>query len=66
MISFYRFILQNEFTPQKAADLISKLLNPEKNEEKRNELKIVREKLGEQGASKRVAKSILEFVSHKI
>jgi len=58
-------LLQNDFTPQKASGLISNLLNPEKNKEKRNELKIVREKLGEQGASKRVAKSILEFVSHE-
>ena len=58
-------LLQNDFTPNKAAELISDLIKPEINKEKRKELKIVQEKLGEQGASKRAAESILEFVSPK-
>lgn len=56
-------LLQNDFTPQKAARLISDLLQPDKNKEKRNELKIIIEKLGEQGASKRVAEKIIGFIA---
>jgi len=56
-------LLQNDFTPKKASGLISELLKPEINKEKRNELQIIREKLGEQGASKRVAETILEFIT---
>jgi lipid-A-disaccharide synthase len=56
-------LLQNDFTPQKAAGLFSKLLQPDTNKEKREELKIIREKLGEQGASKRAAECILNFLS---
>jgi lipid-A-disaccharide synthase len=59
-------LLQKNFTPEKAAELIFELLQPQINKNKRNELKIVKEKLGEQGASKRAAESILEFVSTKI
>lgn len=56
-------LLQNDFTPIKAAKLITDLLKPETNQNKRNELEIVQEKLGEQGASKRAVESILEFVT---
>ena len=55
-------LLQNDFTPNKAAELISDLIKPEINIEKREELNIVQDKLGEQGASKRTAESILEYV----
>jgi lipid-A-disaccharide synthase len=59
-------LLQNDFTPNKAAELISELLNPEINKNKRRELKTIQDKLGEQGASKRVAGSILEFISERL
>jgi lipid-A-disaccharide synthase len=59
-------LLQNDFTPGKAAGLITNLLHPRVNKEKRKELKIVQEKLGEQGASKRVAESILDFISDTV
>jgi lipid-A-disaccharide synthase len=56
-------LLQNNFTPGRASELISELLKPEINKKKRSELKIIQEKLGEQGASKRAAESILDFIS---
>ncbi len=55
-------LLQNDFTPDKAAGLISGLLEFDTNKKKRKELQIIKEKLGEQGASKRAAGIILKFI----
>jgi lipid-A-disaccharide synthase len=56
-------LLQNEFTPSTTAKLISGLLTPVNNKNKRKELQIIKEKLGGQGASKRAAEKIKEFIS---
>jgi lipid-A-disaccharide synthase len=56
-------LLQTDFTPDNAVREISSLLEKEKNEEKRRDLSVVREKLGEPGASERAAQHIYCFVN---
>ena len=58
-----RELIQHEFTPEIAAHELELLLIPEKNEQVRNELLVVREKLGEPGASTRAAKEIWDFLN---
>jgi lipid-A-disaccharide synthase len=55
-------LLQNDFTPHKAAEIIKHLLEPDINWAKRNELQIIQDKLGEPGASQRAAEEIIRFV----
>lgn len=58
-------LMQNDLTgEQLAAELIS-LLEPERNQMLREEMKHVSAKLGEQGASHRAAASILNFLDSK-
>ena len=55
-------LIQNDFTPQRAAELLRDFLNPEKNLATREKMLIVRQKLGEPGASQRAAESIHRFL----
>jgi lipid-A-disaccharide synthase len=55
-------LLQQEFTPERAANELAQFFEKEKNEKKRTELEIIRAKLGEPGASQRAAESIIQFV----
>lgn len=52
-------LLQDAFNPKTASRKLENLLNAENNRKKREELKIIAEKLGSQGASERVADYIL-------
>ncbi|MHB2154584.1 lipid-A-disaccharide synthase [Calditrichota bacterium GD2] len=56
-------LIQHEFTPQKAADLMFKVLNPQVNEQLRKRMLIVRQKLGQPGASLRAAEHVHRFLS---
>ena len=58
-----RELIQSDFTAEAAAKEIEILLNPEKNLEMRRELVVIREKLGDPGASKRAAQHILSFLN---
>jgi len=58
-------LLQNDFTAKKAAAEIKKLLDPRMNAQKRDELKIIKEKLGDPGASERAAEKIFEFIQQQ-
>jgi lipid-A-disaccharide synthase len=58
-------LLQNDFTPENAVREISGLLNQQENEEKRMELKIISQKLGQPGASDRAADYIIKFVEER-
>jgi len=56
-------LIQHEFTADRAAAEIRILLSPQSNLEKREELKIIREKLGPVGASQRAANVVLDFLN---
>jgi lipid-A-disaccharide synthase len=58
-------LLQNEFTPENAVKEISTIVDKQKNEAKRRELEIIREQLGQPGASDRAADYIIKFVSER-
>jgi len=55
-------LLQNDFTAQKAAAELKKLLEPRANKNKRDELEIIKEKLGPSGASERAAERIVHLI----
>lgn len=55
-------LLQYQFVPSKAAQLLEELLRPEMNKKVREKLKIVRIKLGSPGAAQRAAQSIINFL----
>jgi lipid-A-disaccharide synthase len=55
-------LIQNDFTPQKLADELERLLQPSVNRQIRTELKKAASQLGEGGASKRAAEFILELL----
>lgn len=55
-------LIQGDFNVNKAAEHLAVMLKPENNLEIRRTLHIIREKLGNPGASKRAAKVIDEFV----
>ncbi len=55
-------LIQNDFTPQRAATLLKEMLNPQKNKSVREKLLVVRKKLGEPGASRRAAQIIHRFL----
>ncbi len=55
-------LIQHQFTPEKAANLLRKMLNPQVNEQLRQRMLIIRKKLGEPGASKRAAENIHQFL----
>jgi lipid-A-disaccharide synthase len=57
-------LIQHEFTPLNVANKAVALLNdPEEIATIRRELKIVREKLGDKGASLRAAQSIMKMIN---
>jgi lipid-A-disaccharide synthase len=58
-------LLQNEFTGRRAADELKKLLDPQINAQKREELKIIKEKLGDPGASERAAEKIFALIQQQ-
>jgi len=58
-------LLQNDFTGPRAAAELKKLLDPYTNAKKREELKIIKEKLGNPGASQRAAEKIFEFIQQQ-
>ena len=58
-------LLQNDFTGTRAAAELKKLLDPQMNAQKREELKIIKEKLGDPGASQRAAEKIFEFIQQQ-
>jgi lipid-A-disaccharide synthase len=58
-------LLQTDFTPENAVQEISGLLIKQQNEEKRMELKVVSQKLGQPGASDRAADYIIKFVKER-
>ncbi len=51
-------LIQNDFTPERAVELLRPMFDPQTNREIRSRLLIVRQKLGEPGASLRAAKAI--------
>ena len=55
-------LIQNEFTPQKAVELIKQYLSKEGNTEKREQLKLIRNKLGKGNVSERVASYLKKFI----
>ncbi len=55
-------LIQNDFTPQRAAALLKEMLNPQKNKSVREKMLVVRKKLGEPGASQRAARIIHRFL----
>jgi len=55
-------LIQHEFTAQKAAHLLQKMLNPQVNEQLRQKMLIIRQKLGTPGASQRAAEQIHRFL----
>ena len=57
-------LIQHEFTAARALLEVKKLLSPKENLEKREELKIIREKLGPVGAAQRAAEVVLEFLNN--
>ena len=57
-------LIQNDFTAERAAQEIEKLLDPTTNLQKRQELKVIREKIGSVGASERAANAILDFMAN--
>ncbi len=57
-------LLQHRFTVKAAAKEIKKLLSEKANLQKRQELKVIRDKLGEGGASERAALVVLEFLNY--
>lgn len=56
-------MLQNDFQPKKAEDEIAHLLDPETNHEVRQKMTIIKEQLGEPGASERAARIIVSIAS---
>jgi lipid-A-disaccharide synthase len=56
-------LLQNDFSPQRARAELERLLDPETNAFIRDKLSIIKEKLGEPGASERAANAILGVIS---
>ncbi|HGY57451.1 MAG TPA: lipid-A-disaccharide synthase [Caldithrix abyssi] len=57
-------LIQDAFTPQIAARELEIMLIPEKNREIRENLLIIREKLGETGASRRAATEVNTFIQN--
>ena len=57
-------LIQDEFSAQIAAHEIEILLIPEKNREVREKLRVIRQKLGQPGASRRAALAVNEFLDH--
>jgi len=55
-------LIQHDFTPDRATQLISDMLIPKMNWQIRQDLMIIREKLGEPGASERAANIIKDFL----
>ena len=55
-------LIQNDFKAQRAAELLRDMLIPEKNRAVRKKMLVVRQKLGEPGASQRAAQSIYRFL----
>jgi lipid-A-disaccharide synthase len=55
-------LIQHAFRPSKAAEILKRMLEPSQNTKIREELNIIRKKLGRPGASERAAKSILKHV----
>lgn len=55
-------LLQHDFTVEAAVKELSHLIEPEANKRKREELQIVRDKLGAPGASERAAEAVAQFI----
>ncbi len=55
-------LIQNDFNVEKAVHLLDKMLNPQVNEQLRQRMLIIRQKLGKPGASRRAAEQILQFL----
>jgi lipid-A-disaccharide synthase len=58
-------LLQNDFTPSRAVEELKILLDPKINAQKREELKIISEKLGKPGASEQAAALILQSINSR-
>ena len=56
-------LLQDRFTPENASDLLVELMDKQKNNVIRDKLKIIRQKLGPPGASRRAAEEIIEYLN---
>lgn len=59
-------LIQHDFTPQKLADELKKLLEPKANQEMRESLREIVKKLGNDGSSKRAAETVLHEVRRKV
>lgn len=59
-------LIQQDFTPEKAARLLSAMLTQSGNRAARQRLAIIREKLGQPGAARRAAQVILDFLEKNI
>lgn len=58
-------LIQHQFTIAAAEQEIRKLLSPKVNLEKRGELKVIRQKLGEGGASEKAAHIVLDLLKNE-
>jgi lipid-A-disaccharide synthase len=56
-------LLQNDFKPEAAADLLSSLLTEKTNRQSRERMKIIYEKLGMPGSSAAAARRIIQFLT---
>ena len=56
-------LIQRDFTPQRLAEEINRLIEPSMNQQIRLQLEQEMKKLGPVGASKRVAEAILELIA---
>ncbi len=55
-------LIQQDFTPARAAEALEELLQEENNRKKRRELKELRSLLGEPGAARHAARAVLDFL----
>jgi len=59
---FVTELIQNELNPDRLAEELIVLLDPDRNQQLRRELRKVAESLGEGGASRRAAQAVLDFI----
>jgi lipid-A-disaccharide synthase len=58
-------LLQHEFTPDRAANEIAEILEPDRNREVREQLRKIRQRLGTESASHKAAAAILRLLDSK-
>lgn len=59
-------LIQDDFSPEKTAQKVEELLEPERNKKMHNDLAYVKARLGEKGAVKRVAELALKIANNDV